>query len=870
MKSNIYTLWVLVVAIMCGLPYDSTARSKKKKTKKGEITAPVVKQETPYEKLFSGKDVKTSEGLMKVHMVNGTTVYLEIPANLLGKDMMYFATIDKSSDTGEGYIGDRSRASFGFRFVKEDKQINMQSLDRKLNSEDENIKRALKVSDMDVTLFSYPVKATTPDSSAYVIDITEFVLGDSPRTNPFPAGTGNSLNGLLAQTSSYQRAKSHLSGIRAGDCYASIQAELAYNVAGQFGNLSTASRVLQMYVSRHFMLLPENEMEVRPADPRINLSAFATSEISSDTYISTIYKAIRWNLQPSDREAYQAGKLVDPVKPIVFYIDTLMPVSWKKGVIRGMLEWNKAFEAIGFKDVIQVKDVPADKNFDIDDPYISVIHYAIHPAYSCRMNTTVDLRTGEIMSASLIIPSGVADAIQIIYNMTAMVHEPEVRQRVLPEDKFVDLLQGRVADYMGTLLGFKDNYTALGAYSVENLRSPEFTQKHGLYPSIVGNSGVYNYIAQPEDVAKGTRLYQKGIGEYDYFAVKCLYQPMDGCSTMVEKSKRLDEWIAAVVNNPVYHFRQAQFGDISSRSGVLSSEPVKASEYRIKNLKIVAKNFMKWYADDDRETGIRSRINGLLISSLWATLDANDGFIGGMVFNDDYALKNNFPMYTFVPKKTQELAVKTNLKNLRDVSWLYVKEIDELLFKDFARGMTYNSCLGRLLKRVAALEAANQLCTDPNCIYPLEDYVRELYNFMFEKTKKGQKMTHRERNVQAGFLQQIIATAQLNEFIGTPPKKPGIPGFGLRDIEQSGINEAETLLNIQPVFNQNVSTPVAAYKPRGRDFPIQKYPVAPLFFKLLQETKSLMEQRVVSSTGDLKLHYKYCLYLINTALKEKK
>ena len=870
MRNNIYMLLVIILGVICCTPQDVTARSKKKKGKTGEAIVAITTQETAYDRLFKGKNVVTSNGVMRAHLVDGKSVYLEIPENVLGKDMLYFSTIDKSSDSGEGYIGDRSKVSFGFRFAKEGKYIGMQLLTNVPVSLDENINKALIASNVGVTLFSYPVKATTADSSAYVVDITEFVLGDSPRTNPFPANSGSSMMGILQQTSSYKREQSHLLDVRGGELYTSIQAELAYRVAGSLGDVSTATRPLQMHVSRHFVLLPDEPMEERPADPRLNLKTFAKVNIPADSYISNTFNTVRWNIRPQNNAPYQPEQLVEPDKPIVFYIDTLMPNAWKKGVTEGILEWNKAFEAIGFKNVLQVKNIPADKDFDIDNPYISVIHYAVNQTYVSHVNTTVDPRTGEILSGSITLPSGLADAIQIAYKMVAMVHEPDVRQRSLPEDKFIALLQGTITDYIGGMLGFRPNSTALYAYGVEDLRSPDFTRAHGLFPSIVGNSGVYNYIAQPEDVKKGTLLYQNRIGEYDYFAVKCLYQPMPRCSTFFQKSKVLDQWIAAVVENPVYHYRQAQLGDVSSRAGILSNDPVKASEYRIKNLKIVAKNFMQWYTDDDRELGVRGRMGNLLVGALWKALDGNDALIGGIIFNDDYAIKNGFPMYTFISKKEQEAAVKTNLEQLNDVSWLYVKELDELLFKDFSRGMTYNSCMINLFKRIPALCFANQICTDPKCFYPVEDYVRILHDHILKKTKKGQIMNNIEKNLQTDWIQKMIATAELTDFIGTPPEVPTMGVLGLRSIGGAGQNETDYLLHMSPVVNQNIEGDVNAYLPRGRELPLLKYSVAPLFFKLLRETKELMEQGYANSIGSMKQHYKYCLYMINTALEAKK
>lgn len=833
MKNSFY---IFATIFLCGalcIPCDGDAalRKKKKKHEQETSAAPV---ETSYDKLFKGKQTKRAEGLLKTYLVDGKTLYLEIPRELMEKDMLFYSTIDKSSDPGEGYIGDRSVASFVFRFVKNGDQVELQQLRNMPVSQDEHISASLRKSGVGIPLFSYPVKATSPDS-ALVIDATGLFMEESPYNNPFPANSANSGGGVMKQTSSYQQNKSRLVDVKGGKGYSSVQGELSYNMAGAFGGLSTKTRLLTIYASRHILLLPEQLMKERPADPRLNIRPMSTSLVPANSYIKDRHRAMCWNVER---------------KPIVFYIDTLMPASWKEPICCGMEEWNKAFEAIGYKNVIQVKDMPSDSDFDVNDPFISVVRYAQNMTYGVNLSTTVDPRSGEIISASITIPCGLRDALQMRYNIVAMIHEPDVRQRVLPEKKFVDLLQATMADYMGMLLGFTANTTARHAYAPEDLRSPEFTREHGLFPSLVGNSSAFNIIAQPEDTKRGTLLMQKGIGAYDFFAVKCLYAPMEGCNTYTEKRARLDEWIDAVAHNPVYQFRQSQFADISSRPDGLGNDATKTLEYRLENLKLALANFMKWYSVGDEDMCMRERMYNLLRNAVWSSFDANDERIGGIVLNDDYALKNSLPACVVLPRIEQERAAKVHLQKLKDLSWMRVRDLDELCYWDFNVGKTFFSCFSRLFSRIPALLEANRMAENSKNVYPVEDYLRLLSNSVFEGSRANRKLTNMEEALQVDFIARVIASAGMNEYLGTPPSQPLLPGVTLTN--QNVMKRMAEDAFFTPVVNRNGGESILAYHSRGNSFQRVDHAVAHIFFKHLKEIRTLVTHAEANSGGELK------------------
>ena len=107
---------------------------------------------------------------------------------------------------------------------------------------------------------------------------------------------------------------------------------------------------------------------------------------------------------PKDKKAYAKGQLTEPEKKIVFYLDSAFPASWQRPIREGVLRWNKAFEAAGFRNAIEVRDFPKnDKQFDPDNLEYSCIRYIPNSQETIASSNWTDPRTGEIFSGNLTI-----------------------------------------------------------------------------------------------------------------------------------------------------------------------------------------------------------------------------------------------------------------------------------------------------------------------------------------------------------------------------------------------------------------------------------------------------------------------------------
>ena len=347
----------------------------KKKDKKETLTA--------YQKLFKDKQVKTAHGLMTIHKV-GDKVLVEFPIRLLGKDMMLTSSIEDISDNGEGVVGQFAGYGLPFRFTRLDStlQARIFLIDKPLNNSSEmNWNEAIERSNAGGVYGTFKIEAYTPDSTAVVVDMTSLFMEYSPYTTPFAAIGGNSFFGLISREHEYKKECSLLKDVDAFDNNIMVTCELGF-IENQylFGAFKVIPGDVKVSVTTNkmLMLLPEEPMRPRFADPRLGVSFMEVSQIENDRKgLKSTFYTKRWRVEPVDEAAYRRGETVEVKKPIVFYMDTLMPKAWQPYIKEGIKAWNEAFEKIGFRNVVRVMDFPKDDpDFNANNIKYSTIRYA--------------------------------------------------------------------------------------------------------------------------------------------------------------------------------------------------------------------------------------------------------------------------------------------------------------------------------------------------------------------------------------------------------------------------------------------------------------------------------------------------------------
>lgn len=865
MKGFIYIVWVSL--FLFGLCDQAMARKKKQEPKK--------EQQSPYDKLFKGKTMKTARGLMTVHKWKDK-VYVEFPVSLLGKDMMLVSSIEDISDNGEGVVGQFAGYSLPLRFTRLDSFLHarISLIDKPLNNSAwENINEAIEQANAGGVYAMFKVLALTPDSSAIVVDMTSLFMEYSPYTTPFAPYAANSFYGLIARVHDYKKECSFLKDVKAYDNNVAVQCELGF-VENQylFGafKVMPGDQKVSVTVNKMLLQLPENRMKPRLADPRLGVAYMQVSHFSDEKKpLEQTHYTKRWRLEPEDEAAYNRGEPVEPKKPIVFYMDSLMPKAWKKYVKEGVEAWNEAFEAIGFRNAIRVVDFPADDpDFDANNIKYSTIRYA--PLWlDMQSSMHTDPRTGEILNASLYLFDGMVSGLQNDRKLTTMAVDPGVRTSFLPEEMVGDLIRTSVMRETGINLGLLYNAGASSVYPVDSLRSPAFTREHGLSPSIMDNVPC-NYIAQPGDLERGVRLTPKGLGEYDYYAIRWLYKPVLRAETPRDEFATLDAWIKEGRDNPNLHYGKMPYYyyDPTAFAGDLGDDHLKALQYSINNLKLSLQNFYTWYAGDDADQRKRALMYNALGYQLRKRINDLSVNLGGFYQHEAFSDEDQ-SAYVVVPRATQKAALKYMVELAKDLSWLDNKEVERKLeIRNSMEDQIRRFILGTLTFRIKYVALGAEKGGD----YSVKEYVDDIYNTVWEGTIKNRPLKKYEMDLQRDFLGSVVASSTIATTAGNFTPRKGLVESELTVLPGISRREVEKMMQNNYWFPEGMMMTArerGGFSPNTRVVMPSNYVPVDHYFSMLFRIQDLLKGAVGKSSGDTRAHYEYLLYKIRKILDNK-
>ena len=842
---------------------------KKDKEKKETLTA--------YQKLFKGKQVKTAHGLMTVHKI-GDKVLVEFPIRLLGKDMMLTSSIENISDNGEGVVGQFAGYGLPFCFTRLDStlQARIFLIDKPLNNSLEtNWNEAIERSNAGGVYGTFKIKAYTPDSTAVVVDMTPLFMEYSPYTTPFTAIGGNSFFGLISREHEYKKECSMLKDVDAFDNNIMVTCELGF-VENQylFGAFKVIPGDVKVSVTTNkmLMLLPEEPMRPRLADPRLGVSFMEVSQVENDRKgLKSTFYTKRWRVEPVDEAAHRRGEMVEVKKPIVFYMDTLMPKEWQPYIKEGIEAWNEAFEKIGFKDVVRVMDFPKDDpDFNANNIKYSTIRYA--PLWLDMQNSMhVDPRTGEILNASLYIYDGLVSGLKTNRMLTTMATDPSVRTTRFSEEMIGELIRVEIMREAGINLGLVYNAGASAVYPVDSLRSPSFTREHGLSPSVMDYVPC-NYIAQPGDVEKGVRMVPGGLGEYDYYVIRWLYEPIPTVSTPKDEFATLDCWIREGRTNPKYRFGKVPYYYYDPRcfTGDLGDDHLKALEYAVNNLKIAVRNFYDWYAEGDEDLSLRSQLYNSLRGQLQKRINDVSVNLGGFYQMEAFSTEKE-PSYVVVPGTIQKAAVKCMIDMAKDLAWLENKAVEKKLeIRNSNVDQIRSFILGTLTFRLKYVALGAEKGGD----YSLAEYVEDIYRNVWDGTLKNRPLEKYEMDLQKEFLGSVVASSTIATTAGNFTPRRGIAMAG-----HEGAISPETIdrKQLDLIREQLAVLPEKGMSPEERSgfYPTMQvvmpgdYIPVNYYFDMLFKIQDLLKGAVTKSSGETKLHYEYLLYKINKMLANK-
>ncbi|MCQ2163252.1 MAG: zinc-dependent metalloprotease [Bacteroidales bacterium] len=852
-KKNLISLVFLLSWGLLSFGGSSVHAKTDKKAKEEKKDS--VKTESSYEKLMKEKP-ETHEGFITLLKSKGK-VYFQIPLDIMGREMLMGSTLSEVSDNGNGLVGSKSiNGLLHISFEKLGEKVNMIQVNKDFitDSDRPEMAKALDINSAGSVIASFKIHSYVPDSTAVLFDATDFFVSDNKKMRPFDDMSLNTLMGRAKLMPEYQSQNSFLGDVKAFETNISIKSTLSYKYSVSYGGRNILEdEPYSAVVTRSILLLDEKPYKTRPTDSRIAI--FPTGKIlfsEKEQKSEVVYFANRWRLEPSDTAAYRAGKLVDPIKPIVFYIDPAFPKEWQPAIYEAVNQWQEPFEKIGFSNAICAKPFPEDDpEFDPDNLKYSCIRYAPVTIENAMGPSWVDPRSGEIINASVYVYH---DVIKLVNNwrfvQTAQA-DPRVRSGKLPDDLLHESMRYVIGHEVGHCLGLMHNMSSSATIPVDSLRSPTFTQKYGTTHSIMDYAR-YNYVAQPGDLERGVKLTPPKFGLYDYFTIDYAYRPIFDVTPEDEKAI-LSAKLSLAQADPIYRYgkQQGSILDPRSQNEDLGDNSVKASEYGVKSLQYIIPNIDEWVVDDD-DYSYRKEIYEAALNQYLTYVRHVFSNIGGINLWEKHEGDPVEVAYKCVPRETQKEAFEFMCNQLKDLKWL---DNEELLSKIQLAGLPSRNFERAIVEAIVAAPAKLLSCEmlgyDEE-IYTTSECMKDLYDFVWESAKSGKKLTNLDMMLQREYVRRVFGGAGF-KYTGTGAE-PSARRFAIVDDED------------------NAKAGVDAANPyAGYDTPYVMFVTQPSFdseyYKYAMKVKKLVEKKASSSKGEEKAHYELIAKNIKNTLK---
>lgn len=833
----------------------------------GDDTKKEKKEEDKYTKFFKDKKVETARGkFVTLHKIDGN-VYLELPTKYLGKELMMGAKVTSTTDPDYLAVGSMNSAPIVFRFEKQDSVIVMKAPNSIVYRRDASpeLQKALELNYRDQSVESFTPEVYKADSSAVVLKINSLVTESSPFFEIVP-----SQQGPFKITSSRNSSLTFVKGLKAFDTNASVRVEMNFSVNASLMGVLTVAKDMPLTAEVTYTILPVEASNAIPrfADARVGYQT--TRKVSFPDYLDQsepVYLAHRWQLVPKDKKAYAKGQLTEPEKKIVFYLDSAFPASWQRPIREGVLRWNKAFEAAGFRNAIEVRDFPKnDKQFDPDNLEYSCIRYIPNSQETIAASNWTDPRTGEIFSGNLTIYNNVEALMHKQRFIATAAVDPQVRSSRLPQALFEESLSQLVTQEMGSVLGLLHNYAASASYTTDQLRSAKFTKESGLTPSIL-DGVTYNYLAQPSD--KGVRLINDQLGVYDLFAIDWGYRYFDLKGDPAAEAKELLSRVDKRAREPYLRYapEQRYAVDPTVRTEDLGNDPIKTAELTMKNLAFIQSNLSKWITNDP-DSRKKKSLYLAIVQGYYLQLKNAMSLVGGVVCQES-RLSTGLPRYQVVPKAKQREAFQWLLRQAKDFQGKADRNFERKGFIDVSY---YDQLLEFLVKDIYDLRSRIIIASQVDSkTYSLGEYFDDLYQATFASTIAGKSPNHMERLLQIAFIDKSVA--------GTVNPRNATPGMPY-SFAGAPASVGGKLIGLASTTDYSDALKSGRVNYGGGDPSASIYPMANVpaldtseqyMYAALLKVRPLLEQRAASTTDrTLKAHYQTLAFKVAKLLDAKK
>jgi hypothetical protein len=733
----------------------------------------------PYKEVITDKAV-THKGLFTVHKIEDKW-YFEIPDSLLLREFMAITRFGRTAGGGGVYGGELAnqqtleweKGPANTLFLRVVTLVSMADSTNK-------IYKAVKNSNENPIAAAFDIKAFGKDSSSVVIDVTDYFKGDNLIVSIPQAIKGRMKLGGLASDRSY------IEHIRTFPINTEVRSIKTFSAGGgmpsPFGfsmpSPTDAAGAVTLELNTSFILLPTVPMHKRLFDRRVGYFADDYTIYSDDQQKTEDQEFIvRWRLEPKpeDREKWAHGQLVEPAKPIVYYIDPATPKQWVPYLIQGINDWQVAFEKAGFKHAIEAREWPeGDTSMSLEDARYSVLRYFasdIENAYGPNIH---DPRSGEIIESHIGWYHNVMEILHDWYMIQTAAVDPKARKMHMDDSLMGQLIRFVSSHEVGHTLGLRHNMGSSSTVPVEKLRDKAWLDIHGHTPSIMDYAR-FNYVAQPQDNIPESDLFPR-IGEYDRWAIQWGYS-WSGAKSPKEDAKIVNRWIIdSLKSNPRLWFGGEGYNqDPRAQTEDLGDNSMKASEYGIKNLQRILPNLPEWTHEEADKYDNLAELYKQVVGQFGRYMGHVLKNVGG-VQETFLSVEQPGNVYSPTPKARQHEAVLfLNQQLFETPRWLLNDDILNKITGPSADpvGPFQNSVLGSLLssgRMNSLLQSASRF--GETKVYTVEDMLDDVRKGVWKELNTHQAIDVYRRGLQKTYVESLIS-------IINPAAPPGIPGLSM-------------------------------------------------------------------------------------------
>lgn len=754
-------LLLLMAAALIGMPTEAKEKEKQQKgkakteapaapKKKGKKGKGKGKNEAPAP-APQKKETKPSisrKGMLNVEKV-GKDWFLEVPDSLLGKDMLSVTRYTSTPSNSGQFGGEECNEQVVFFQMNPDSTLLLRSrMTVNVADSTDAISKAINVSNEHPIIAAFPLEKHKDGMMR--IKVTGFLNSDHALGMMSYAKRSFSLG-------PQDPALSYIEDIKTYPTNTEIRLVKTYNSPAGMLRASAMTGKVTFGLNISLVLLPEQPMQPRLFDQRVGYFTHSFNTFSDEQQrVGRKIMISRYRLEPKneeDAEKMRRGELIEPKKPIIYYIDPATPKQWRKYLIDGVNDWQAAFEQAGWKNAIRGEEWPEnDSTMSMEDARFSMIRYLASPIANAYGPHISDPRTGEIMEAHVCWYHNVMSLVHDWYMVQASSIDEAARKMHFDEELMGQLIRFVSSHEVGHSLGLRHNFGSSAMVPTDSLRSKAFVEQNGHTPSIMDYAR-FNYVAQPEDGISRTGIFPR-IGDYDMWAIEWGYRPMLDAKTPMEDHKALEAMTAKAQQNP-----RLWWGDGEGLRGVdprrqtedLGDDAVKSSTYGVMNLKREMAQLEKWTADDeDIHDENLEEMYSQMQSQLIRYAGHVAGYIGG-TYQTYQTRAQGGTTFEPTPLAKQKASLKWLDENiLNEPVWMREFNYCKSLNRD-PRRLTLS------LARYGSMLLFNRL-NYLNDLYPADKYMDDVIRLCFSEAQNGKSVSLYRQTLQNSMVTMLISS----------------------------------------------------------------------------------------------------------------